>query len=169
MQEFKNVKSSQTGYPEEVDTKSSPTTVYIRNNIKRIDEEKENGFHGWEYDEIQYTVDEYNANKISILEGGQKSQDALIQSTQDAVDFMLLSNMPMMMALDTKNINTEVVSNIANYIALRVIQKGEISEKAGRDYYVTFMTHQSYSHLKTEVDVILKATGNENLIVDLSK
>lgn len=38
--------------------------VYIRTNIVRIDEEgtDENpGFHGWEYDEIEMTIPEYQA------------------------------------------------------------------------------------------------------------
>lgn len=33
--------------------------VYIRTNIVRIDEEGEDGFHGWEYDEIDMTIAEY--------------------------------------------------------------------------------------------------------------
>jgi len=38
--------------------------VYIRTNIVRIDEEgtEDNpGFHGWEYDEIEMTIPEYQA------------------------------------------------------------------------------------------------------------
>lgn len=33
--------------------------VYIRTNIVRIDEEGEDGFHGWEYDEIDMTISDY--------------------------------------------------------------------------------------------------------------
>lgn len=33
--------------------------VYIRSNIIRIDEDIEEGFHGWEYDEIELTHSEY--------------------------------------------------------------------------------------------------------------
>lgn len=33
--------------------------VYIRTNIIRIDEEGEDGFHGWEYDEIDMTISDY--------------------------------------------------------------------------------------------------------------
>lgn len=40
----------------------SADTVYIRSNIKRIDEDTEDGFRGWEYDEAQYTMAEYIAN-----------------------------------------------------------------------------------------------------------
>lgn len=35
--------------------------VYIRTNIVRIDEDGEEGFHGWEYDEIEMTIPEYQA------------------------------------------------------------------------------------------------------------
>lgn len=38
--------------------------VYIRSNIVRIDEpdtEEMDGFHGWEYDEIEMTIPEYQA------------------------------------------------------------------------------------------------------------
>ena len=38
--------------------------VYIRTNIVRIEEEgteEEPGFHGWEYDEIEMTIPEYQA------------------------------------------------------------------------------------------------------------
>lgn len=111
---------------------------------------------------------ETSKDKIKKMELSQSVQDIMIQSTQDAVDFLLLGNMPMA-ALYTKNTNLKGVSDMANYIALRIISKGDISEKVGQDYYVTFMTHEKYSNLKSEVDTILKATGNENLIVDLSK
>lgn len=33
--------------------------VYIRSNIIRIDEDVKDGFHGWEYDEIEMTIAEY--------------------------------------------------------------------------------------------------------------
>lgn len=38
--------------------------VYIRSNIVRIDEpdtEEMQGFHGWEYDEVEMTIPEYQA------------------------------------------------------------------------------------------------------------
>lgn len=116
------------------------------------------------------TWEEVVNNKISTLEKenikfkkDQSEQDIMIQSTQDAVDFILLGEMPM----ELKNINLGGKS-MANYIALRIIQKGEVSEKAGQDYYVTFLTNSKYARFKDEVDIILKASGNENLIVDLT-
>lgn len=37
-------------------------TVYIRSNIKRVEEVE---FSGWEYDEIEYTIHEYLENLTS--------------------------------------------------------------------------------------------------------
>ena len=52
------------------------TTVYERKNIRRVDEEdteEKRGFHGWEYEETQYTIAEWNRqdslkNKLAIAE-----------------------------------------------------------------------------------------------------
>lgn len=42
-------------------------TVYVRNNIKRIEEED---FIGWEYDEIQYEIREYIESLTSEEDAG---------------------------------------------------------------------------------------------------
>ena len=52
------------------------TTVYERKNIRRVDEsdtEESPGFHGWEYEETQYTYAEWYKqdsikNKLAIAE-----------------------------------------------------------------------------------------------------
>ena len=75
MVKFTKVRGTQDSVPllERDDNK-----VYIRSNVKRIDEpdtDQEVGFHGWEYDEEQYThieytlkvQDELNANNKSVL------------------------------------------------------------------------------------------------------
>ena len=63
------------------------STVYERKNIRRIDEpdtDERRGFHGWEYDETQYTITEWHKqdsinNKLAIAElaaliaGGQNN------------------------------------------------------------------------------------------------
>lgn len=46
--------------------------VYVRKNIKRIDEDKDDGFHGWEYDESEISLEEY-AEYIEVL--GQYNTD----------------------------------------------------------------------------------------------
>lgn len=52
------------------------TTVYERKNIRRIDEadtDERRGFHGWEYEETQYTLADWYKkdsinNKLAIAE-----------------------------------------------------------------------------------------------------
>lgn len=56
MKEIKRVRGTMTEVPL---LEVSVDTVYIRSNVKRVDEGTEEGFHGWEYDEIQYTLQEY--------------------------------------------------------------------------------------------------------------
>lgn len=56
MKEIKQVRGTMT----EVSLfEVSVDTVYIRTNVKRIEEDADEGFHGWEYDEVQYTLQEY--------------------------------------------------------------------------------------------------------------
>lgn len=51
-------------------------TVYERSNIRRVDEDntdEKKGFHGWEYEETQYTYSEWykqdsTKNKLAIAE-----------------------------------------------------------------------------------------------------
>lgn len=51
-------------------------TVYERSNIRRVDEDntdEKKGFHGWEYEETQYTYSEWYKqdsmkNKLAIAE-----------------------------------------------------------------------------------------------------
>lgn len=64
MKQFLNVIGSQESVP---NLEVNVDTVYVRDNIKRIEEEF---FKGWEYDEIQYTLREYQevvGNKAEIL------------------------------------------------------------------------------------------------------
>lgn len=64
MKHYFDVRGSQPEKPSEIDTKSSPTTAYIRENIR-----KEGG--SWVYDEIQYTMQEFiqlQSQQIALLE-----------------------------------------------------------------------------------------------------
>ena len=60
----------------------SVDTVYIRSNVVRIDEDGEEGFHGWQYNEVQMSKDEY-------IEKIAKEKDAL----QETVDVLVLSGL----------------------------------------------------------------------------
>ena len=56
MKYYANVRGSQPRKPPEIDTQISPTTVYIRENIRN---EIIDGVSLWVYDETQYTTREY--------------------------------------------------------------------------------------------------------------
>ena len=62
MQNWKKVHGSQVKKPAEFDTTSSPTTVYQRKNIQRIEIENTDGTKSelWEYDERKMTHEEYS-------------------------------------------------------------------------------------------------------------
>lgn len=53
MKIFNNVKSSAQRIPS---VEVNVDTVYIRSNINKVDEEE---FQGWQYNEVQYTVREW--------------------------------------------------------------------------------------------------------------
>lgn len=56
MKHYTQVYGSQPRKPPEIDTQSSPTTVYVRENIRK---EIIDGISLWVYDETQYTTREY--------------------------------------------------------------------------------------------------------------
>lgn len=65
MTDWKKVTGTQPERPEEVDRKSSPSTVYLRRNIEQVEKEVE-GTDGqtqtvneWKYEEKEMTVEEY--------------------------------------------------------------------------------------------------------------
>ena len=53
MKVYQNVRGSQKQVPQ---VEVNKDTVYIRSNIEHIEEED---FTGWEYDEVQYPLQEY--------------------------------------------------------------------------------------------------------------
>ena len=62
MKNWQRVQGSQVNKPSEFDTTSSPTTVYQRKNIQRIEIENMDGTTSelWEYDERTMTHEEYS-------------------------------------------------------------------------------------------------------------
>ncbi len=94
------------------------------------------------------------------------------EATQEALDMLLLANMGEPVQAATLAVGTfantkqKGVDNMAAYIAMRIIKKGDKSVEAGREYYVTWMTHPVYSKFKADVDLILQAEERENLIVE---
>lgn len=64
MKRYTDVHGSQIERPPEIDTQSSPTTVYVRKNIRREGE-------FWVYDETQYSPQEFiqlQSQEIKLLQ-----------------------------------------------------------------------------------------------------
>ena len=65
MKEWKLQQGTQEERPEEIDRTSSPTTVYLRRNIKQVTQKAEGesgemqSVSGWEYEEQEMSVEEY--------------------------------------------------------------------------------------------------------------
>lgn len=73
MTEWKKITGTQPECPAEVDAVSSPTTVYLRRNIKQITQTDENSTASgaesvqmWEYEEREMTVAEYSDMLASL-------------------------------------------------------------------------------------------------------
>ena len=96
------------------------------------------------------------------------------EATQEALDMLLLANMGEPVQAATLAVSTFANTNtkkgggdtMAAYIAMRILKKGEKSVEAGRDYYVTWITHPAYGKYKADIDLILKAEGRDDLIVE---
>lgn len=74
MKELKNVQGTMQEVKE---VEFNVDTVYVRTNVVRIENEN---FKGWQYDEIQYTYQEWadvQHNKTVKLENAQNQQDQL--------------------------------------------------------------------------------------------
>ena len=78
MKRYTDVHGSQMERPPEIDTQSSPTTVYVRENIRREGE-------FWVYDETQYSPQEFiqlQSQEIKLLQKvGGKMIQAVIPTT----------------------------------------------------------------------------------------
>lgn len=71
MKIFKNVKGSMPVVP---NIEVNVDTVYIRENIKKIETED---FSGWEYDETQMTLREYQESESDLLRQEKKRREEL--------------------------------------------------------------------------------------------
>lgn len=95
------------------------TTVYIRSNIKEIDW---NGRKAWQYDEIQYSMNEYQenvGNKTETLEADTNAVAELLAST--AEDSIQVAEM-----LATA---TEDSANVAEMLAMLLEQNNLLTAR----------------------------------------
>ena len=170
MLEIKGVQGSQVSVPE---VEVNVDTVYKRTNIERksqLDEHTQQQMEYWQYDEVQYTFREWLqvlSDENKQMQESQRLQDVDINATQEMVDFLLMQSAEMPMTLNLKQNKSKGVDNMAMYIVIRVVKKGEISEKEGQKAYKMFLSNPNFKHLKADVDTMLLADGKDNLIVDL--
>ena len=65
MKDWKTVTGTQPECPAEVDRESSPTTVYLRKNIRQVEqkeaEDSEKTVSMWQYEEQELTAQEYES------------------------------------------------------------------------------------------------------------
>ena len=77
MKRYTDVHGSQIERPPEIDAQSSPTTVYVRENIRREGE-------FWVYDETQYTTREYIQKQAADIALLQQVSAVMIQAASPA-------------------------------------------------------------------------------------
>ena len=87
MKYYANVRGSQPRRPLEIDTQSSPTTVYIRENIRK---EIIDGVSFWVYDETQYTTREY----IQLQANELKRTNLVAADLYQSLSATMMDNLP---------------------------------------------------------------------------
>ena len=80
MKIFQNVRSTATNFPS---VEVNVDTVYVRSDIKRVEEME---FSGWEYNEIQYSKDKYIEKLTSEEDLGTMAM--LLSITLSEVDML---------------------------------------------------------------------------------
>ena len=87
MKHYTQVYGSQPRRPPEIDTQSSPTTVYIRENIRK---EIIDGISLWVYDETQYTTREY----IQLQANELKRTNLVAADLYQSLSATMMDNLP---------------------------------------------------------------------------
>ena len=84
MKKYYNVQGSMPTVP---NIEVNVDTVYIRENIKKIETED---FTGWEYDEIQMTLREYQESESDLLRQERKRSEELERSQRELEGIIVL-------------------------------------------------------------------------------
>lgn len=100
--QYREVESYAKEKPQEVDSLSSKTTVYIRRNIREVPNAEGSGKH-WKMEEAQITVKEYEVMKSAVyadlrarLEAQSKAQEDVIlrqEMSDETAALMMLNQM----------------------------------------------------------------------------
>ena len=97
MKIFQNVRSTATNIPS---VEVNVDTVYVRSDIKRVEEME---FSGWEYNEIQYSKDKY----IEKLLDTETGQFKIAQNTIETLE--IVSALNELQKLEQAQSNTEMI------------------------------------------------------------
>ncbi len=89
--EWKKITGTQAERPAELDTTSSPNTVYLRKNIEEVEIESGGSkITAWSYDEAQLTIAEYEQYKVEAKEmetlgyvANKDNQEVLMEAVAD--------------------------------------------------------------------------------------
>lgn len=83
MKEWKMQQGTQEERPEELDRSSSPTTVYLRRKIERVEEkvseDSDKPVEQWKYEEMEMTVEEYE-NMILMQQVVKENTSGIVES-----------------------------------------------------------------------------------------
>ena len=97
MKIFQNVRSTATNIPS---VEVNVDTVYVRSDIKRVEEME---FSGWEYNEMQYPLREY----IEKLLDTETGQFKIAQNTIETLE--IISALNELQKLEQAQSNTEMI------------------------------------------------------------
>lgn len=110
--QYTEVESYAKEKPQEVDSYSSKTTVYIRRNIREVPNAEGSGKH-WKMEEAQITVEEYRVMKSAVyadlrarLEAQSEAQEALLlgqEVSDETVALMILNQMDIIEAQEAQD------------------------------------------------------------------
>lgn len=110
--QYTEVESYAKEKPQEVDSHSSKTTVYIRRNIREVPDAEGSGKH-WMMEEAQITVEEYKVMKSAVyadlrarLEAQSEAQEALLlgqEVSDETVALMILNQMDIIEAQEAQD------------------------------------------------------------------
>ena len=99
---YREVESYAAEKPQEVDTKSSKTKVYIRRNIREVKNTEDSGKH-WLMEEAQITIEEYQVMKSAVytdlrarLDAQSEAQEAVLlgqEVSDETAAIMMLNQM----------------------------------------------------------------------------
>lgn len=82
MKDWKTATGTQPERPAEVDRESSPTTVYLRKNIRQVEQKEEDSGETvkvWQYEERELTVTEYE-NMILMQQVVSENTSGIVES-----------------------------------------------------------------------------------------